>query len=657
MQGGKNNNEEALLEIINNVPHYIFWKDKNLIFRGCNKMFAKQFGYKDQSGIIGKTDEDFPWSKELRKKYRQDDLSVIETGKPKLDYEESQVQADGSIKTVLVSKVPYRNKEGNIVGILGIYTDITKRKRMEESLRKANKVKSEFLANMGHDLRTPLTGIILIAEYLWKKQTEEKDKQLSKDLILAGKQLLHFINEVLEITNVEAGNIDYEKKSFSLKKLIDQVFAMLRPSFQQKQLAFYNDYDPHIPEVLIGSEIMIFRILMNLLGNSLKFTEEGQVTIQTKLANRSGNQVLIELIVSDTGIGIPKEEHKNIFAKFKRLIPSYASKYRGSGLGLFLVKTYAEALQGQVTLESEPGRGSRFICTIPLTVGKRKDLRSQKEKSYDAALTKLEELLEPELLPSIAKKSDLKKVPVLLVEDIPLAQKAIGIKLEELGCAVDLADNGEAAIKKASQNRYSLIFMDIGLPGIDGYEAAARIRAWEKEHHKSPTPIVALTAHVNEEGEQQCYKVGMNLVLHKPMLGQYGQRILNRFVNNERREIGSPASDAEKRNNNNKVIDWTSATRIFGNKAAAEKMFKLFLEELPRFHEDIKKAFEANDRKALAFLVHKLNGAACYAPTPRLQKILVDFESKLRSRSPIDLKPYYDKLEKELQAVLATANS
>ncbi len=162
-------------------------------------------------------------------------------------------------------------------------------------------------------------------------------------------------------------------------------------------------------------------------------------------------------------------------------------------------------------------------------------------------------------------------MPILLVEDTPLGQKAIGIKLEEPGCAVDLADDGEAAIKKASQNQYSLIFMDIGLPGIDGYEAAARIRAWEKEHHKSPTPIVALTAHVNEEGEQQCYKVGMNLVLHKPMLRRYGQRILNRFVNKERRETESPASDAEERSNNNKVIDWTSATRIFGNKAATKK--------------------------------------------------------------------------------------
>lgn len=196
--------------LLNYLPHAIFWKDNQLVFQGCNKQFAHQFGYDEPDSIIGKTDFDFPFPSHLIKIYQEDDQKIITTGIPKLNYEETQMQADGTAKTLLVSKVPFRDKEGKILGVLGIYTDITDRKIVENDLKKAkdvaeiaNQAKTEFIANMSHDIRTPLTGIVGISKLLENEVQKPREKQQALWIYESGEQLLSLLNSVLDIVSAE----------------------------------------------------------------------------------------------------------------------------------------------------------------------------------------------------------------------------------------------------------------------------------------------------------------------------------------------------------------------------------------------------------------------------------------------------------------------
>ena len=237
-----------LSSLINYIPHAIFWKDKNYVFRGCNLEFAKQFGYDSPEQIIGKTDYDFPFTKEMIDIYHQDDKQVLEYGLPKINYEETQIQPNGIEKVVLVSKVPFFNEKNEIIGILGIYTDITQKKEEEKQLKiakdsaeLANRAKDEFIANMSHDIRTPLSGIIGISALLEKEVEKPEEKEHAHLINVSGEQLLALLNSVLDIVSTNEKEDDVKHHIVDIYQLIQKIADLELPAIKLKNLNLLVD--------------------------------------------------------------------------------------------------------------------------------------------------------------------------------------------------------------------------------------------------------------------------------------------------------------------------------------------------------------------------------------------------------------------------------
>ncbi|MBA3536975.1 MAG: PAS domain-containing sensor histidine kinase [Tatlockia sp.] len=361
----------ALNNMIANMPGHVYWKNKEGVYLGCNNRQAKSLGFSYGSEIIGKTDFDLPWKKEVANLFRENDIRIMESEQTEIVEEKSQV--DGKEAIMLSQKTPLWNNKGEVVGILGISTDITDRKEFENSLRfakeaaeAANQAKTEFLANMRHDIRTPLTGIVGFSEILKSESKEPRIKEYADNLVASSKALLNLMNEVLEAVRVSSGEIPMLKRKFNLANTVEQVMALYQARAKEKELNLSHTLDIKLPQFVIGDKIRVHRVLMELISNALNFTDNGYVTVKVELAKQKDRELVIRMIVSDSGLGIPKDKQQDIYVQFKRLTPSYQGIYKGAGLGLYVVKQFIDELGGEIYVDSEPRKGTCFTCLIPL---------------------------------------------------------------------------------------------------------------------------------------------------------------------------------------------------------------------------------------------------------------------------------------------------
>ena len=502
-----------LRQILTSLPGHVWWKDATLKYLGCNRNVLQVLGLVSPEAFIGKTDEAL-WSQEIAARLKAADEAVLQTGQT-IHLEEVIQVKDYTPTIMLTTKSPFYDDQGQIMGIVGVSTDITARKEAEKALKHAKKsaeaaniAKSEFLANMSHDIRTPLTGIIGMGDILAGEVTTATGKEAVHNLILAAKTLLDLLNSILDFSKIESHQVPIVEECFSIKALIEELAILMKPSAQQKQLQFITHIDPTVPSYLLGDKTRIHRIILNLLGNAIKFTHQGSVTITVTFLSH------LTIEVADTGVGIPEEKQSIIFQKFNRLHPSYQNHYSGYGLGLAIVKQFINDLSGEITVQSEVGKGSIFRCVIPIKSAPESEenkISSHPKKAKNKNNTK--------------KK---KKYKILVVEDNKLAQWVAKHQLELLQCDVTIATCGEEAIQLAKTNHYDLIFMDIGLPDKDGYQVTQEIRQWEKENNRY-TPIVALTAHADQDSRDHTIKAGMEEMITKPMTLQQAQEIVERY--------------------------------------------------------------------------------------------------------------------------------
>ncbi len=649
---------DLLSRIIAHVPHDIFWKDRDSRFLGCNPSFAKAAGTTPED-IIGKTDYDMPW-REQAAKYVKDDQEVMRLGKSKTGIEDIQQQADGKEIVALVSKVPLRDQYDNVIGILGIYTDITERKEYEKQLlnakleaEAANQAKTEFLANMRHDIRTSLTGIVGFANLIKEESNNPKIAEYSTNLQASCQALLDFFNEVLDAIRITSGEIPISKQKFNLQVKLQSIVSLYQAKANEKHLAISLEYDEAIPNYLIGDSKRIHRIILELVANALKFTPSGQVVIEAKLARQKDDQVIITLSVKDTGIGILPEVQEEIFTPFNRLTASYEGNYQGIGWGLTIVKRFVEDLNGEIYLESKINQGSHFTCVIPL-----------KESLLDNDLGVTEEpvtlpvkKLFPEIFNNLNKPIDNRyKVPnelsILLVEDQLIAAKVTVDMLTRLGYQIDVAVDGREALQKAKANNYDLIFMDVGLPIINGLDVTRELRIWEKALNKH-IPIIALTAHMDVENKQECIESGMDAVLSKPMLKETAIDIINAFVpqyrQNQTAENQSPiAFDAMPET----VIDLSSVPHFSENdQESLKEMLQLLIDSIPVEREHLAAYYHLQDWREIRNIVHKLKGGSCYCGTGRLTVACENLEKYLRSNETELRDALYQQVLQEMAAV------
>ena len=363
----------TLENIVANMPGFVYWKDKNGVYLGCNNRQARSLGFRYGYEIVGKTDFDLPWGENYAALFRKNDRYIIESGETLIIEEKSQV--DGKNAIVLSHKSPMRNTQGEITGVLGISIDISDRKKIEEELNiakekaeAASRAKIEFLENMRHDIRTPLTGIVGFSELIKSEAENPRIKEYSDNLVASSHALLDLMDGVLEAIRVSSGEIPKAKKKFVLQNVIQHVIDLNKAKAFTKHLNLSLDFDDNIPKYLIGDEVRIHRVMLELVGNALNFTDFGFIKITARLAKKEKREVVIKLIVEDSGIGIPKDKQQEIFLQFKRLTPSYKGIYKGSGLGLAVIKQFIDELDGEIYVESTVQKGTEFICILPLKV-------------------------------------------------------------------------------------------------------------------------------------------------------------------------------------------------------------------------------------------------------------------------------------------------
>lgn len=511
--------EHLLTSLINCIPHAILWKDSQLIFRGCNLQFAQQFGYMTPEGLIGQSDDDLPFTRDDIMRYRQDDLAVLTTGLSKINYEERQCQLDGTERVMLVSKVPFFNEKGIIIGVICIYTDITQRKQEEAQLKeakemaeRANQSKTDFIANMSHDIRTPLSGVVGLSQLLESKLTLPENKQYAHWIYQSGEQLLSLLNDILDIVSAEhAQEKVIVEECFDLRECIEHIFQLEWPVVQMKGLELKLKMAHDLPMIYVSDRTKIHRILLNLVSNAVKFTTAGQVCVEVRQKALQTDRIQLQFSVEDTGIGISETVKQNVFERFFRSTPAYKGLYEGHGVGLHIVQSYVSLLGGTLDFDSQEGVGTTFYFDLWLQIASsQKKIQIDKKKQEDTSLTYMPHLL--------------------LVEDNKIALNIIESIAKQAGAHCTSVLDGESALELVKSEYFDLIITDIGLPGISGYELTRHIRTWEKRIHREHVPIVGLTAHAYDLIKKECAHVGMEDLFTKPIDLVSMKNIIQQYV-------------------------------------------------------------------------------------------------------------------------------
>ena len=502
--------------IIATLPGHVYWFSKDMVALGCNDLLAKNCGLKSREDFIGKKMKEIV-PEHLAEQYTDSYLKIMQEEKPLIEEEYGEILNGPAI--YLSHKVPLKDTEGKIKGIVGISFDITKRKQMEEELSRAkeranaaSEAKTQFILNMSHDIRTPFTGIIGSADLLKEQESDPKKIELLGCIADSGREMLELINDVID----EVCKDKEQQESFSLfnlKKILQGIQLTMAAAIRQKKLQLVINYMDDFPQEFMGNKLSLRQILINLVGNAIKFTEQGSIEITPSFeATDSKDITMLVLKIKDTGIGIPEDKQQVIFERFTRLTSSYNSKYEGNGLGLWKTKQIIEKLNGQIAVSSREGKGSTFTITIPLQMSSSEENKNQIEQvassqplGYDKTSFK-----------DFALKSRGDKLYLLLVEDSTIASNVAKIMLMQyLDCEIDLASIGEQGISLANKNDYDLIVLDVGLPDQSGFSVSKKIR--EESVRNAVTPIVGLTAHYDHSLVEDWDESYFNMILKKPI--------------------------------------------------------------------------------------------------------------------------------------------
>lgn len=371
----KKTTENYLTSIISNLPDHVFWENTEGIVLGCNDQQAKSIGYNHAEEIIGKNLFDLfrslGWSEENIEKLKKSDEEILKKGKSIITEEQAWI-GENNMRIFHSRKVPLKDENGTIIGLLGIAFDITERKEMENNLRlakesaeAANVAKSNFIANISHDLRTPLHAMLGAAELIQIQPEGKNTDEMINTILSAGKNLLKLIENVLNYSEFESSQKTNFNDSFDLRHLIESVVVENTHAAESKNIALMISYSDFVPHYVVSHLQNIRRIVGNLLENAIKFTESGHVLIAVECLAVHQDYADLQIIVEDTGIGISKNDIEHIFDRFYRATPAHLNKYKGSGLGLAIIKQLTEAMNGSIKVNSQLGFGTTFCCTIP----------------------------------------------------------------------------------------------------------------------------------------------------------------------------------------------------------------------------------------------------------------------------------------------------
>lgn len=509
---------------------------------------------------------------------------------------------DGELTEVLFNGSVYKDEYGNVVGAVVVARDISEQTKIEKELIEAKmiadearivaekatkkaedavKSKQQFLSNMSHEIRTPMNAIIGFTKVVLKTELTAKQKEYLTAIKISGDALIVLINDILDLAKVDSGKMSFEKLPFKLYLSIKSMLHLFETKIQEKNLKLIINYDSKIPEILVGDSVRLHQIILNLVSNAVKFTNEGSITVSVSLVSQSSNFATIKFAVSDTGIGIRKNEIKKIFENFQQASSETSRIFGGTGLGLAIVKQLIEAQNGKIKVKSTVNVGSTFSFTL----------------IFDK--TNVDAVIEPEIL---ELNTEVKNTKILVVEDMELNQLLMKTLLDDFGFECEIASNGKIAIEKLKLKKFDIVLMDLQMPEMNGFETTLYIR----EKMKLDIPIIALTADVTTIDVEKCKQVGMNDYVSKPvderllyskLIGFIKKPIMVIEINNE----------SDSKSPKIKYVDLSYLSKITNsNPVLMTEIINTYLKQTPPLIDLMKQSYIDKDWHSLKATVHKM---------------------------------------------------
>lgn len=514
---------------------------------------------------------------------------------------------NGTLTDVLFNGSIYKDDSGNVLGVVIVARDVTEQKRIatalqeaivfaelatniaEEAKLKADaarkiaedavKAKQQFLSNMSHEIRTPMNAIIGFTKVVLKTELSSRQREYLNAIKTSGDALIVLINDILDLAKVDAGKMIFEQTPFKMASSIAAMLHLFELKIQEKNLKLIKQYDEKIPEVLLGDPVRLHQIILNLMSNAVKFTKEGTITVAVNLLKEDETEVLVEFVVTDTGIGIGEDRMDTIFENFQQATSETSRLFGGTGLGLAIVKQLVEAQGGNIHVKSRIEEGSDFCFSL--------------------SFNKTNEAAEAEPV-SVFANTPLRSVKVLVVEDIALNQLLMRTLLDDFGFECDIAGNGKLAIEKLQHKVYDIILMDLQMPELNGFEATEYIRKTLKLN----IPIIALTADVTTADLAKCKSVGMDDYISKPVDERLLQSKIILFL---ARVKAMKEKESPNITGNIKYVDLSYLSkRTKSDPGLMTEMISLYLGQTTLLIKEMLASANAKDWKTLQSVAHKM---------------------------------------------------
>lgn len=484
----------------------------------------------------------------------------------------------------------------------------------EKKVREAALMKEKFMADMSHEIRTPMVAILGITRLLQQKRLDQESAGQVNIIRQASENLLSISNDVLDLSKIEAGKLTIEKEPFNIRTILQTIVGLLQPKITEKQLQLLITVDETVPETLEGDANRLTQILMNLAGNAIKFTKQGSITVKVSNEGLSDGVVMTGISVTDTGIGIEKEKQPYVFERFHQLGHDIPRKYGGAGLGLAIVKELVTLQQGTITVESEPGKGTTFLMRIPYRIA---------DTGMPVPEAPPEEAVSPD---------DTKDIRLLLVDDDPVNLHIQQLTIQTLGLQVDTAAGGKEAIDKLQVSAYDLVFMDLNMPDMSGFEATQYIR----HSLHSGIPVVALTADAFTSKEE-CIEHGMNDRVLKPVTLQELNRIIQQYTASRKQLIPVDTNGTASERESYQIINLDYMREVgAGNRDYEQNVTEQFLEAMPAALKAMDDALSAQDISRIQHLAHNMRTTiSVMGLNERLQPFLDQLEYETLSTTAL----------------------
>jgi len=612
--------EEKYRGIIENMSLGILEVDLHDVIIRAYSRFCELTGY-EEAELIGQKASEILLGDEVFRRLVEDQNKIRETGTPGA-YEVPIRKKNGEPLWVIVSGAPIFDEDGKVVGSIGIHLDITERKKMEEVLQEARQIAEEarnaekrFLANMSHEIRTPINAIIGMTHLLSDTDMSEKQKDYLNAIHYSTETLLNLVSDILDISKIDAGEMQVVDQVFQLKDLLQGVLHTFRAQADRKNIRLEFEFDDEIQRSVIGDSTFVTQIVMNLLSNAMKFTENGIVRLEVVLLCVVGDFLMTEFKVIDSGIGMTPQEVEHIFDSFKQGNVEVKSKFGGTGLGLAIVKQLVNLHGGEISVESEKGVGSTFSFTLPLR---------------DSGIVSSSQRIDLS-----ATEVNWQGKKVLVVEDNPMNLKYLEGLFGKWNVPYAIAETGQQALAQCFSEKFDLILMDIRLPDTDGYQITEEIRSNPNNPNHS-AKIIALTATATTEEVEKSVAAGMQGYLPKPYRpDQLKEVLLQHLVPNtsidETPLIFPETTPTEPVMQMEDPIEKIILDQFDQQISYARDMIQVFFQAIPPDIEKIQAGILNQDLENIGKLAHKIKPSFAMVGLPEVSAQLQTIESKARA--------------------------